>query len=299
MTSQAPEKRWIEWLGAALQRRLKTAGDTPELRSLSWLQVLDAENSDGWAAEFATLQLGRRRVALHVLVDRFSGHARRVPWVGAFVPGEETARAAYSHLKRHGLNPLLVRPGGMVTSEDDVSSLARPLPASQFGRPIIELYDGEYEQGVGLYLTAPRSYRTKPSESLVSSAVRFVREFAVSTNGAQPSERLRAPASIALRRSVVSIRAVARSSEQAAAAKARDRYSCRLCGFRPEVVYGVEGRSCLEAHHLDAIATQRRVVSNLDRLITLCANCHRIVHRLSEADRDLNRLRRRFRARGK
>jgi hypothetical protein len=76
-----------------------------------------------------------------------------------------------------------------------------------------------------------------------------------------------------------------RNPKLAQKAKERDAYTCQICTFNFVHVYGQLGKDYAECHHLDPFSeTSRggkksRVSTKLDRVITLCANCHRMVHR--------------------
>jgi len=54
---------------------------------------------------------------------------------------------------------------------------------------------------------------------------------------------------------------------------------CEVCGFSFKKYYGLSGRDCLVAHHINPISS-RDVPSKttLDDIVLLCPNCHAIVH---------------------
>ena len=69
-------------------------------------------------------------------------------------------------------------------------------------------------------------------------------------------------------------------------AQASARPVCEACSFDFEAIYGRAGRGYIEVHHtvpLSAVtplgARGDGVVNDLDDLVLLCANCHRVVHR--------------------
>jgi predicted HNH restriction endonuclease len=92
-----------------------------------------------------------------------------------------------------------------------------------------------------------------------------------------------------------------RSAAQARQAKERDQYRCRVCGECPLDRYGADGEWCLKAHHLEGLARSRKgkTVTVLDSLVTVCANCHRVLTRLDSTRRSFASLRRRFARRTK
>lgn len=61
----------------------------------------------------------------------------------------------------------------------------------------------------------------------------------------------------------------------------RGRLACEVCGFDFEEVYGELGRGFAECHHLLPLAEGAFVrTTRLSDLAVLCANCHRVIHRV-------------------
>jgi predicted HNH restriction endonuclease len=59
----------------------------------------------------------------------------------------------------------------------------------------------------------------------------------------------------------------------------RDHYTCQVCGFNFEKVYGERGKRFIEVHHINPMAnfdTEHEI--KLKDLISLCSNCHSMVH---------------------
>ena len=84
-----------------------------------------------------------------------------------------------------------------------------------------------------------------------------------------------------------------RRSVLAEACKIRDKYSCRVCGTRFEEAYGQLGRLFAEAHHIVPLSKLKGQVERTpEDLVTVCANCHRMLHRMEGTKDDLPRLRR-------
>lgn len=60
---------------------------------------------------------------------------------------------------------------------------------------------------------------------------------------------------------------------------ARDKYTCRVCDFNFEKVYGERGINFIEVHHLKPLASYDEEHNvELDDLISLCSNCHSMIH---------------------
>lgn len=57
--------------------------------------------------------------------------------------------------------------------------------------------------------------------------------------------------------------------------------TCKACGFNFEQVYGERGSGYIEVHHVKPISTehQAQMIDPKVDLVTVCSNCHRIIHR--------------------
>lgn len=58
-------------------------------------------------------------------------------------------------------------------------------------------------------------------------------------------------------------------------------YDCMACGFNFEQYYGEIGKGFIEVHHVVPLAKAGKTDTNPETdVVVLCANCHRMVHRL-------------------
>lgn len=73
--------------------------------------------------------------------------------------------------------------------------------------------------------------------------------------------------------------------------KERDGYQCQICNFKFTDMYGDIGHEFAEAHHIVPLHTlDEGTLSTLDDVITVCANCHRMLHRMDGVPGDIERL---------
>ena len=72
---------------------------------------------------------------------------------------------------------------------------------------------------------------------------------------------------------------------------------CEVCGFRYDERYPADlAEGFIEAHHIRPLAELDTATrTTLEDLILVCANCHRMIHRTKEVERNLERLREHFR----
>jgi 5-methylcytosine-specific restriction protein A len=64
--------------------------------------------------------------------------------------------------------------------------------------------------------------------------------------------------------------------------KNEGKISCEVCGFNFSDVYDGYGEGFIEIHHLEPInlgETSKELEGALKKVVPLCANCHRMVHR--------------------
>lgn len=61
-------------------------------------------------------------------------------------------------------------------------------------------------------------------------------------------------------------------------------YKCCICGFDFEEVYGVHGKEFIEVHHIKPLNGYKHehLVDAKKDMISVCANCHRMIHREKE-----------------
>ncbi len=59
----------------------------------------------------------------------------------------------------------------------------------------------------------------------------------------------------------------------------RDNYTCQICGFNFEKIYGERGQGFIEVHHLVPMSSYDEEHDiKLEELISLCPNCHSMIH---------------------
>jgi len=76
----------------------------------------------------------------------------------------------------------------------------------------------------------------------------------------------------------------ARNPQLASEAKERDDYTCQICSFNFTAAYGELGKGLRGVSPPESVIRARRAASDkamthVDDVTTLCANCHRMVHR--------------------
>lgn len=70
-----------------------------------------------------------------------------------------------------------------------------------------------------------------------------------------------------------------RNPELVDAAKKRYGYICNICSFNFEEKYGDIGKEFIECHHIKPLSENESKGTYLKDVITICSNCHRMIHR--------------------
>lgn len=83
----------------------------------------------------------------------------------------------------------------------------------------------------------------------------------------------------------VSVNIFERSADARARCIEHHGYSCTVCGFNFEQVYGAIGEKYIHVHHVIPLSEIRKeyVLNPIKDLIPVCANCHGIIHRTRPA----------------
>ena len=85
---------------------------------------------------------------------------------------------------------------------------------------------------------------------------------------------------------------IERQSRAAAQRKRMDGFRCHVCALKFDEMYGVLGAGFAEAHHIVPLAQLKRVQkASIEHLCTVCANCHRMLHKMRGHRGDLYALR--------
>jgi len=75
-------------------------------------------------------------------------------------------------------------------------------------------------------------------------------------------------------------------------AKKRDGYQCKVCDLRFTDQYGDYGKEFAEAHHIVALASHKGEHDITEKsFITVCSNCHRMLHKMEGKSKDWSTLR--------
>jgi hypothetical protein len=242
-------------------------------------------DTSGWAIEIA--RLGRGKPDLEIWIDRFTGHAERKLYA-CFYSTKRDQIEALAKQSPKAWNILPLGDEDLVTGKS--YSMRRRLPAKDFNRPLLELYAEEGHYFFGFY-DPTRGEDESAEQGFCNTAVEFFREVLEQ----QPSDLspIRDYPKVE-RRLVTSHLRHERNSYLAEECKRRDKHRCQVCKLAFSERYGAElGSGFAEAHHRRALKNLPDIVETLlEDLVTVCANCHRMLHRMEGLEGDIAELRR-------
>jgi 5-methylcytosine-specific restriction endonuclease McrA len=244
-------------------------------------------NTNGWRAVVG--DLGKNQPRLEVWLDSFTGHQQRKFYL------------CFCHRDRDHLHRLAngvarkLRPHRHITDKDTDDGkflrLAESLRRVEFGLPFLESYSSG-DSFYGIYDFSVRSGGTSINPHLCARGVAFFADVARTLPNARPEETdHEVYPQVENRRLVAAHLQRERSGLLATECKIRDKYQCQICGLRFERVYGEVGKCFAEAHHLVPLSRLgNRAKTSLEDLVTVCANCHRMLHRMEGRRDDVRRL---------
>lgn len=182
--------------------------------------------------------------------------------------------------------------------DKEVWLLEAPLKAGEYNRPIFEKYDFDKLYYFGKF--DPASENDKKSLRLVvRRAVAFFEDVGRTQPESKTADRDQTVYPRWENRRVVR-QHISRERDSALAEerKIQDGYCCQICKMTFSKVYGDIGKEFAEAHHVVPLSRlKKEVQSSLADLITVCSNCHRMLHKLDGGMSDVPRLKRMLRKR--
>ncbi len=249
---------------------------------------LRTTNTDGWAVPLGTFTGYQCRGELWL--DRFTAHTDRKIYYCLYSYEKEgiakLAQAVYREFGKH-LSIYL-------KDWDDKSKdyrLAKKLAKSRFGHPIYERYPENREFFYGIYQYDATGLQKNVFNRLVERSVDFFQTIAEAVSTDTSKQDYETYQTVENRQAVSRHISRERKSHAATLCKQRDDYICQVCAFDFSKAYGSLGSDFAECHHIVPLGTNKKLRNTtIEDLITVCANCHRMLHRMDGKSEDINGL---------
>jgi hypothetical protein len=280
------EDKWLERVAKQLQIELRSGGKIRGLRLRK--PRIQPTDTGGW-----TIVLGMMGdFWLDLWFDKFTGHEGRVFYAGVYAQErKEMDKLVKAAAKKWP-------PNNTFQDEDledsSIHRLKKPLRASDWDRAILELYDSEPPNCFFGFYHRMDGSPGRIQDRFVATAKGFFLDLldilSQRTGGTPEEDHYPRTENRALVR-----RHLHRERDRflPAVRKELDGYRCGICGFQFETLYGPLGAGFAEAHHKLPLASSNRArTSGIEDFLTVCANCHRMLHRMTGNPADIGKLRR-------
>ena len=240
--------------------------------------------TDGWALPVA--HLPNNGPHLEIWMDRYTAHGERIFYAGFFSRHEPDIRNLVKQARKEW--PVVLELGDEDVAGKRIFRMKKPLPASKFNAPVAEYYDGYHYFGFYDRMKgAPEQIEARFCRQAVDFFLDVIHQLPES-DASDRDEEVYPRVERAVVRSHLTRE---RSRYLASQCKDRDNYECQVCGMKYEEEYGPLGRGFAESHHKKALATLKpSVPTKLEDLLTVCANCHRMLHRMEGKADDIRKL---------
>jgi predicted HNH restriction endonuclease len=243
--------------------------------------------TDGWSAEIGSMRT--YNCSIMIVIDKFSGHEQRKCWYGfrSFNNGK------IKSLKTAGAKKDIDKPisitGDDVLIANGQNKLSNTLKEKKAGVVTFEAYEKEYYYGRydfrDIYIR-----NQSETQAMAERIAAFIETVSSGLPVSQLSESaIDYPQSE--NRKQVRLHVVReRSGFIRLQRKQADKFTCQIC--RDNIrKYGKIGKNIAEAHHIRPLGTIRRQTkTTVNDLITVCPNCHRILHRMKGGPEDIEKL---------
>jgi 5-methylcytosine-specific restriction endonuclease McrA len=277
---------WLKRVADEVYQSLRTEKVGTPLRMHPVSRVHET-NTGGWMVSVGRIG----NVWLDLWLDRYASPDRRLFYAGFFSKDRAEIKRLIGVSGKRWPVVLLLDSGEAETGR--YHHLKRPLAVGKFNAPVEEHYQdvdgghyfGFYERMRG----TPERIEARFCRQAVAFFMDVVRSLPEST---ADDERTEVFPQIENRKLVKAHLARERSRYLASQCKERDGYECQVCGMSFASVYGERlGSGFAEAHHKRPLSTLgNQVKTQLEDLITVCANCHRMLHRMDGKPCDVTKL---------
>ncbi len=279
------DRAWLLATASVVAKRLKMRSAGTQLR-VRIPSGTAPTNTEGWRAIIG--DLGKYQARLEIWLDRFSGYPERKLYACFYSEARQQITFITKRVSRKLWPARIVTPKDLSNNVNAI--LADRLGRSEFNVPLLE----KYRRGITFYGIYDQTRETaeQVSPHFCARAVAFFEDVARALPRATTEDEQREVyPRFENRKLVASHLQRERSCLLATECKIHDNYQCQVCGLRFDKFYGKLGIEFAEAHHRVPLSQLRETTkTRLEDLTTVCANCHRMLHRMAGHRNDVKKL---------
>lgn len=288
------EKDYLNYISLEVRDKLQTIKKGTVISLNTKLKAYKT-NTNGWKVELGYLRGYKTKI--EIWLDYYANHSERKICYSFFSSSKQQIKTIAKHGKKSIGEPRRLSDEDMITDKKTKSyMISSPLKKSEYGRPIIEMYGDEVECYYGIYEHQKNTNNKRAFNLLVKRIVEFIETLARDLPGTKHADPERDSFPKQENRKLVKTHiSRERDSHLPNLRKQLDDFQCQICHMRFENVYGPLGRYFAEAHHKVPLSKLKgKVNTSVDDLTTVCANCHRMLHRLNGKPADITYLKKQF-----
>jgi 5-methylcytosine-specific restriction endonuclease McrA len=289
------DKKRLRWAANALIEELRQSIRGTQAR-INQRFTVEPSETYGWLVVLGRLKNSSSR--LELWLDRYTKSKERHFWFGFYSRKSENIRGLIRHSPEYLRPKLVLSKSNVEISDRHNWQLKQQLNRKEFNRPVYERYSTSHYYYYGQF-DSSSMVSSDSARLVVRRAAAFLEEVLRAQPRTEKNDQDRNVYPRLENRKVVRLHiSRERSSALAEYCKSRDRYRCQVCKMTFEDIYGSIGADFAEAHHLVPLSRlKKRTMSSPDDLITVCSNCHRMLHKLDGKRDDINKLKKLLRGR--
>jgi hypothetical protein len=239
-------------------------------------------DTDGWCIDVGELYIGETCYEVQLWLDQWSNSGALRIYYGFYSKDANEITQLCKYVD-HSANSRVLTVADFVR---DSGAYRLKSKLKWFNKTILELY-GQYGYWFGIYSDLDTTKISNPPPSLINKIFDFFEK--AQLNARQDPTDFPGSTGFEGRKNVAKHlwleSRIVRSPKLAEGCKIKAKYKCEICGFDFERVYGEIGKKFLEAHHKVPLKYLTKIIeNNLDDLLGVCSNCHRMLHRTTDND---------------
>ena len=244
-------------------------------------------NTDGWCVTIGSM--GKSKPRLEIWFDKFTKGLDRKLYACFRAKDKSQIEAITKRVSAKLWGIKILDSDDLI--ENSFVALGKRLPRADFDLPVLETYENGPSR-YGIYDPTSKILG-KVNRTFVTRVVAFYLDVLSTLR----PKRIHDSAvtiypRVENRSRVISHIKRERSQYLATECKIRDNHVCQICDFSFEATYGKLGLEFAEAHHIVPLSKLAgNVLTRLTDLVTVCSNCHRMLHRMDGKPTDVIALR--------